>query len=134
MTHFEKSQKATYSFLSTGKQEKIKKNRGHWKYPKIYQQKKNWEDSLTHQLVRANFIPIFDVSFFCPRFWVISYWSAACQAFKSCLLIGCQKQLKQLPKIVDQTWVTHFNLFKHLNDLQLFQKLFESIYLVPSTS
>ena len=96
--------------------------------------KKNWKDSLAHQLIRANFIPIFDVLFFCPRFWVTSYWSAACQAFKSCLLIGCQKQVKQLPKIVDQTWVAHFNLFKHLNDLQLPRKLFESIYLVPSTS
>ena len=35
MTHFEKSQKAAYGFLSTGKQEKIKKNRGDWKYPKF---------------------------------------------------------------------------------------------------
>ena len=69
-----------------------------------------------------------------PWFWAISYWSAACQAFKSCPLIGCLKQLKQLPKIVEWTWVTHFNLFKHLNDLQLWSKLFESIYLVLSIS
>jgi len=40
MTHFEKRQKATYGFLSTGSQEKIKKNCGHWKYPKFLFAKK----------------------------------------------------------------------------------------------
>ena len=64
------------------------------------------------------------------NFWLVS-WS---NVFKSWHLIGCQQPQKHLPIIVETAWVTVFNLFKHLNDLQLWWKLFESIYLVPSIS
>ena len=62
------------------------------------------------------------------NFWLVS-WS---NVFKSWHLIGCQQPQKHLPIIVHTAWVTVFNLFKYLNDLQSQTKIISSdLYGIP---
>ena len=58
----------------------------------------------------------------CARLGVIFDWSAD--------PIGCQQPQKHLPIIVHTAWVTIFNLFKYLNDLQSQPKLFQVIFMI----
>ena len=53
----------------------------------------------------------------CERLWVTFDWSAAFFVVLNPSVIGCQGIIKELPTIVHSAWVTHFNLFKYLNDL-----------------
>ena len=76
----------------------------------------------THWVIRANFLCYFCIFIFCCRFWVTFDWSAVLLFSKSLSLIGCWTSRADLPKICNTTWLTQFNSFQCLNDLQLISK------------